>query len=135
MSAGLKGDYRKTRELEKRISDLPRMLGIEVARSCADIISRLARASFDASCNAFYDPWDPSAKGETVTLVKSGALRSGIRYVAIGTRLRAQLGPKYAKYQVGKRAVFPTSVLPPAYKKAIDEAAAKIIAAQLGKAA
>lgn len=132
MSAGLKGDIRKLRDLERAIKyELPLVIGEKVATACAHVISTMARATFEASEDAFGEPWQLSDTGDVVDLNESGALASGVRYTAIGTKLRAQLGPKYAKYQVGLRAVFPRSALPMDYVKAIDKISREIITAEL----
>lgn len=134
MAMRLKGDdVAKLGELKKAIQDLPRTLGIKVAKACADVISGMARRTFAASQDSFGDPWAPSNAGKTVTLKRSGDLAKGVDYVATGTRLRARLGPRYAKYQVGLRSVFPRSSLPLAYRKAIDKKAREIIGASLGR--
>jgi hypothetical protein len=134
MSAGLKGDISKIRSLEKAISELPRVLGAKVATAVAAKITAMNRATFSAGQNAYGDPWLPSVGGDSVDLRQSGALANAIAYVAIGTRLRARLGPAYAKYQVGRRPVLPTGKLPLRMAAAVKEAADAFIRADLGKA-
>lgn len=132
MSAGLKGDIGKLRELERSIRELPRVLGAKVATAAASRITSLARGTFNAGENAYGDTWAPGADGQRVTLRKSGALADGVSFVATGTRLRAHLGPSYAKYQVGKRSVFPRGKLPLSYVEAIRATTNAIIRAELG---
>ncbi len=134
--SGLKGDLSKIRGLEKSLAELPRVLAMKVAAASASAITSMARATFKAGENAYGDPWEPGADGERVDLEKSGRLAAGVAYVAIGTRLRAQLGPKYARYQVGKRPIFPRSgaKLPIAYVATLRAKANEIIQAELGGA-
>jgi len=122
--------------LERNLRLLPRTLGARVARAAAQQLTDLGRATFRQSQNAYGDPWEPGAEGQTVTLRKSGLLASTIAYVATGTRLRAHLGPAYAKYQVGKRPVFPRfgAELPIKYSSVIHARAAAEIAAALKEA-
>lgn len=134
MSAGLKGDLSKLRRLEQSLRELPRVVAIKVAAAAADKITELARQTFGAGENAFGDTWHPGKEGQHVTLRRSGAIAAGVRYVAIGTRLRAQLGPRYAKYQVGKRPIFPRSALPASWIEAIRAETSKVIAAEMGGA-
>jgi hypothetical protein len=124
------------RVLERSLRQLPRVLAARVARAAAQQLTELGRATFRNSQNAYGDPWAPGAEGQTVTLRKSGALAGTISYVATGTRLRAHLGPRYAKYQVGKRPVFPRfgATLPQTYSSAIHARAAAEIAAAMKEA-
>jgi hypothetical protein len=131
--SGLRGDVSKLRTLERAIRELPRVVGAKVAAAAAGKISELARSTFDAGENAYGDTWEPGADGRKVTLRKSGATAAGVRYVAIGTRLRAQLGPRYAKYQVGRRPIFPRSKLPTKYVEGIGQVATVIIRGELGR--
>jgi hypothetical protein len=129
--SGLRGDIGKLRALERSIRDLPRTVGAKVATAAAGKITELARETFNASENAYGDAWAPGEDGQRVTLRDSGALAGGVSYVATGTRLRAQLGPRYAKYQVGKRPIFPRGKLPLKYVAAIREASNAVITAEL----
>ena len=131
MSAGLKGPIDTVRALERRISDLPRVLAQKVAAGCAEEITRLAKGTFAASENAYGDPWKPGEEGQTVTLKQSGELSRGVAYMAIGTKLRARLGPRYSKYQVGTRPILPTGKLPIAYQDALRAKTAEIVAAHV----
>ena len=133
--SGLRGDLSKLRALEKSLRELPRVVGAKVAAASAATITTMARATFAAGENAYGDEWEPGADGERVTLRKSGRLAQ-FAYVAIGTRLRAQLGPKYARYQVGKRPILPRNGarLPVAYVATLRAKAGEIIRAELGGA-
>lgn len=132
--SGLKGDVGKLRGLERAIRDLPTTIGHKVARVAAAEITSMARGTFNAGKNAYGDTWDPGADGKRVTLKKSGRLAAGVSYVAIGSRLRARLGPSYAKYQVGRRPVFPGKKLPISYNAALAKRTTEIIEAELGGA-
>jgi hypothetical protein len=135
MNVGLKGDIGKIRSLEKWLSrrELPRVVAIKVAEKVAVTISALARITFNAGRNAYGDLWAPGYDGNPVDLRESGALASGVAFVATGTKLRARLGPGYAKYVVGKRPIFPTGKLPPAYVDAIHRDAVAVIGDEFTK--
>lgn len=128
----IRGDLGKLRAFEQTLRELPRTLAIRVAEASAGEITRLARGTYGRSENAYGDAWSPGAKGQTVTLHKSGRLGS-FAYVAIGVRLRAQLGPRYAKYQIGRRPILPRNGarLPVAYVGAIGARSSEIIRAAL----
>jgi hypothetical protein len=133
MSAGLRGDIGKIRTLERAIRELPRVVGAQLATASATTITTLARQTFAAGQNAYGDTWAPGYDGKRVDLRETGRLASGVKYVAIGTRLRAALPVDYAKFVVGKRPIFPTGKLPLAYSEALRANAAKIIGAELAR--
>jgi len=113
---------------------LPRVLAQRVADRGAPAISSLARGSFDAGQTPYGIPWAPGAQGQRVTLRKTGALERFLRYVAIGTKLRVALGTSYAKYQIGKRPVFPgAGGLPPGYVDALRRATREVAGEELGR--
>lgn len=130
-----RADVASIRRLEKSLKEIPRTVAIKIAASTASLITDLARKTFAQSQNAYGDPWLPGMRGQTVTLVRTGKLARAIQYVAVGTKLRARLGPKHAKYQVGKRPVLPRGKLPIAYGEIIRANANRIISEAMGKAA
>ncbi len=95
----------------------------------------MARQTFEAGENPYGNTWAPGADGERVTLRKSGAMFSNIRYVAIGTKLRVALGQSYAKFQIGKRPVFPTQggALPVEYSRALERTAVDVCRAEMAR--
>lgn len=111
------------------LRELPRVVGHRVAAECAPVLTALVIETSRASEDAYGAAWAPGESGQVVTLRKTGTLLSGVRYVAIGQRLRLALTTKYAKYQVGRRPVTPRQgeALPPAYARALGEAARRVI--------
>ncbi len=114
---------------------LPRVVAQKVALAAAPALTEAVLATFNASAEADGTPWQPLATGERATLRKSGSLAGKIRYVAIGTRLRVALGVAHAKYQVGRRPLFPKQgdPLPPAYVKALQDATSAVCRAEIGR--
>lgn len=129
--SGLRGDISKLRRLEQSLRELPRVVAQRAATASASMITALARGTFAAGESAFGDTWAPGADGRKVTLRKSGRL-GRFAYVATGTRLRAALGPKYARYQVGRRPILPRGSLPVRYVAALRATVAEIVRAELG---
>jgi hypothetical protein len=68
-------------------------------------------------------------------LRKSGALANRLHYVGIGTKLRVALGVKYAKFQIGRRPVFPTQgqPLPQEYVRTLQRIAVDVVRKELGR--
>lgn len=121
------------KDFSKRLRTLPLVVAHKIAQAAAPALTAAAQASFAAGETPYGDGWLPSPDGKTVTLRKSGALMSGVRYVAIGTRLRLALTTRYSKYVVGKRPVTPRqgSALPTEYSAALNRAAAEVITAEV----
>lgn len=122
----------------RRFSDdlrrLPERLAHEVAEAAAPELTKLSQANFNASENPYGVPWDPSIEGEKVTLRQTGLLARTLVYKPIGRKLRMQLGPRYAKYQVGKRRVAPTqgAALPPEWSRTLARIAVQKCRAHFG---
>lgn len=111
------------RDFSKKLEALPTVLAHRVAEQSAPGLTALAKRSFDGSQTPYGVPWAPSVDGDTITLRKTGALEAHVYYVAIGTKLRVSLGVPYAKYQIGKRPVFPiqAAALPKDYRAVLVE--------------
>ena len=124
---------RSLSQLSNDLRRLPLTVGIKIAEACAPKITELARKSFDNSQTPYGISWRPGDEGQTIKLQRTGALMRYIRYVAIGIKLRVALGTDYAKYQIGKRPVFPrqNSVLPDDYRAVLERTAAEIVKAEM----
>ena len=122
-------------EFAKDLRRLPRTVAIRVAEESAPALTDLGRASFDAGETPYGAAWKQGADGKRVTLDKTGALKRFIRYVAIGAKLRVSLGVNYAKYQIGKRPVFPRQggELPDTYVQALERTAVRIVREEMNR--
>ncbi len=107
-------DLSSLAKLSSVLRALPVAIAQEVAKRAAPVISRFAKESFDKSVDPYGAPWAPSVDGSVITLRATGTMEKFVHYVAIGTKLRVALGVKYAKYQIGKRPIFPRAGLLPA---------------------
>jgi len=133
MRAGLRGSPQTLARFSQELRRLPRVVAQKVTAAAAPVITDLARATFNASQTAEGIPWAPGADGQRVTLRKSGALARRVHYVGIGTKLRVALGVAYAKFQIGRRPVFPSqgSPLPAAYAEALHQVAVAVVRAEM----
>jgi hypothetical protein len=128
----LRGPIAKLGELAARLREIPRTVGAKIATAAASDVTARAQATFAAGEDAFGETWAPGSKGQKITLRRTGALAAFVRYVAIGTRLRVSLGVPYAKYQIGKRAIFPRGKIPVEYAQAIADVARETLRRELG---
>jgi len=112
---------------------LPTVVAMKVAAAAAPRLTEAAQSTFESGETPYGVGWAPGSDGKAVTLRRSGALQRGVRYVAIGTRLRLALTTSYAKYVVGTRPVTPRqgAALPEAYSAALAAATREVIAAEL----
>ncbi len=117
-------DISSLSKMSATLRALPTVLAQKIATKAAPVISQFANESFEASTDPYGVAWTPKADGSTATLVKTGNMKRFLYYVAIGTKLRVALGTRYAKYQIGKRPVFPRAgVLPSKYATALVQIA------------
>ncbi len=112
---------------------LPRVVAQKIAERAAPALTAIAKSTSDAGENAYGLPWAPGAHGQRVTLSRTGSLLKFIRYVATGTKIRVALGVPYAKYQVGKRPIFPRqdSALPDEYVQTLERTAVQVVKEEL----
>lgn len=121
------------RKFSQDLRRLKRDVAHKVAAAVAPEITRLAQASVAQSETPYGVPWAPSAEGGKVTLRRTGRMLSKMVYVAIGAKLRVALGVPYAKFQIGKRPVFPTQggQLPPSYVQTLQRVAVDVCRKEL----
>lgn len=134
--SGLKGNPAKLKGLMRHVKGLGTVAAQRVAAKVAPQLTALARADFNAQTNPYGDPWGPKVDGSRPTLVKSGATRASLGYVATGTILRAALGTRWAKYLLGHGWKLLPSGKPPRDMLAVLETAMREeITSELGKVA
>lgn len=132
--SGLTGDTSTLAKFSAGLRRLPTVVAQKVAAAAAPKITDLAKKTFEASKDAYGDAWDVGEDGKRVTLQESGRLAKYIQYVAIGRKLRVALGVPYAKYQIGRRPIFPRqgSPLPVEYVRTLQETTAEVCRTELG---
>lgn len=130
----LSGNINSIAKFTEDLRRLPRVVAQKVVQASAPALTSLALQTFDAGETPYGDAWKEGADGQRITLDRSGALKRQIKYVGIGTKLRVALGVKYAKYQIGKRPVFPTQggALPVEYVTVLQRTAVDIVRGELG---
>ena len=133
----LTGNPQKLRDIGKNLGNVAQVTRLKIAARVAPAITGLALASFASGEAPTGEPWRPGADGFDVTLVESGSLRAGLRFVAVGARVRAVLGVRYAKYQVGRRRVLPApgQQMPASWREAAGRISREEIAAHLAQVA
>lgn len=94
------------------------------------MLTQFTRTAFESGRNVYGDARPKGSAGNDLTLVQSGATKAALRFVASGTVIRAQLGPRYARYLVGKYKILPIgdrTGMPIAWVRALNELAATMV--------
>jgi hypothetical protein len=130
--SGIQGNTGSLRKFSAGLRSFGRGMAHAVAKRAAPAITAEARKTYEAGTDPYGTPWEPSVDGKTVHLKDTGAMFALLQYVPIGEKLRVALTTKYAKYQIGKRQVFPTQdgPLPASYQAALSSASEETFAAQ-----
>lgn len=116
-----KGNPATLKAFAKKIRQLPKVLAIDVATRVAPSISGLARSAYTGGQTVYGDARPTGVHGNFLTLVQSGATLAAMRFVSVGTRVRARLGTKYARYLIGDYRILPMGSLPAKWSEQIAE--------------
>lgn len=110
---GLRGDLSSLKRMKQTLKDLPRTVAADVAKRAAPAMTDLTQEAFASGRNVYGDA-RPTSKvdGRALTLERTGATKGQLRFVQVGTVVRCVLGPKYARYLIGKYGVLPNGALP-----------------------
>jgi hypothetical protein len=120
------------RDFKARVRQLPITVAREVAKQAAPMLTQFAQTAFDTGRNVYGDPRPKGKDGRDLTLVETGKTRRQLRFVTDGgTVVRAQLGPRYARYLVGKYRILPIgdrTAMPINWIRALNELAREAVA-------
>ena len=132
--SGLRGNINKLSQISSAIRKLPVRVAQRTAEQAAPAITARARTSFAAGETAYGDTRREGVDGRTLSLQRTGAFFATLRFVAIGTRVRAALGTAYAKYLM-RFGVLPRGGgrMPLAWSNDITKIARAEIASDLGR--
>jgi hypothetical protein len=136
------------KRISTQIRDLESKLGRtvvnQVAKDAAVEITVQARASYDSGTTVYGDA-RPEGKYGPLSLVATGMTRNNLRFVAVGTRIRTNVGGRgkrdYRKYLIGKYKILPigNAALPykwlEAINRIVDEALRENVGRAIGRAA
>lgn len=117
---GLRGDVGKIRNVRQVIAKLPITIAADVAAKAAPAMTGLARDAYSSGRTVYGDPRPHGVDGRALTLNATGETARDVRFQSVGTIVRCVLGPKWAKYLIGKYGILPNGALPTAWRKRID---------------
>lgn len=125
--SGIKGNPESLRRFAKNLRELPKVVAQNVASKAAPSITGLARSAYTGGQTVYGARRPFGVNDNVLTLRKSGATLGALRFVAIGTRVRVQLGTRYAKYLIGRYGILPNGGLPFEWSKRLASDAAAAI--------
>lgn len=118
---GLKGNIGTIRKLKKNIKAMPRSVAHAVAKKTGPVLNFKTRRAFTLGQNVYGGAWPKSrTDGQQLTLVESGAVSRMLAFAVAGSKIRAVLGPKYAKYLIGRYGILPNGAMPTTWERAIQ---------------
>jgi hypothetical protein len=94
-------------DIKARLRALPTSMAHDVARSAAPVLTAMAREAFASGVNVYGDERPTGVDGRFLDLRDTGATEASLLFVANGSIMRCVLGPKYAKYLIGKYKILP----------------------------
>lgn len=116
------------RDFKTRLKALPLSVAHEISQQAAPMLTAFLQEANAARVNVYGDPYprslDDRRDGEQLTLVATGTTRRQLRFVVDGTLIRCALGPRYAKYLIGKYKILPIgdrTSMPVNWLRALDE--------------
>jgi hypothetical protein len=132
----LRGDLGTLRALRNSIASMPVTLSHAVAARVAPNLTEQAQDSYDSGRTVYGAARPKGVKGNDLDLVETGAVRSQLKFNALGTKVTVSIGPNYARFLIGKYGILPSgdrAAIPAPWVAAIDrivkEEAAKYVAA------
>ena len=118
------------REFKQRLAKLPLSVAHSIAQQAAPLLTRFAQEANARRENVYGDSYPVGADGAQLSLVLTGDTRRTLRFVVNGTIIRCALGPRYAKYLIGKYKILPIgdrTAMPANWRRALDELVRTVI--------
>lgn len=112
------------REFKAHLQALPITVAEDIAKQAAPLLTAFVQQAFDSGVNVYGDARPVGVDGQSLTLVHTGDTRRALKFVRDGTLIRAHLGPRYARYLIGKYRILPMgdrTAMPVAWVRALDE--------------
>lgn len=117
----LRGNISQIKDFKRKLNELPKSVAHDVAQRAAPDLTQLSREAYDAGRTVYGESRPAGVNGNALTLKKTGATERDLRFVSVGTIVRCVLGPKYARYLIGKYSVLPNGALPAAWSAKLRE--------------
>lgn len=127
----LKGNLNSLQALKRNLKALPITVSARIAGQAAPAISVLAVGGFDSGRTVYERPRPRGADGDELSLVRTGATRNALRFIATGTSIRTARLPKYARWLIGRFGILPNGPLPLNWRDRLHAIAGAVIGDEL----
>jgi hypothetical protein len=118
---GLKGDLSSIKGLKQRMRAMPVTIAADVATRSAPALTTFTTSDFSSGRTVYGETRPAGVNGNALSLVKSGATRDSLRFVAIGTIIRCVLPTRWARYLVGRYQILPNGPLPVGWSRKLAQ--------------
>jgi hypothetical protein len=127
----LKGDPRTLKALGKALRNMPITVSAKIAARGAPAMTDLAQSAYDSGRTVYGSARPRGVDGDKLELVKSGASRNAMRFIATGRDMRTPHFPDHTRYLIGKYDVLPNGPLPAEWQAALRGVAVQVLDAEI----
>ncbi len=99
---------------------MPRTIAHSVAHRAAPKLTDNTQGAFDSGRTVYGESRPVGASGP-LTLVRSGRVRDALKFAATGTQIRCVIGPRYARFLIGRYKILPNGGLPAGWQRDLSE--------------
>lgn len=121
----LKGNLSSIKGMKQAIRAMPVTIAADVSKRAAPALTTLTTSAFHSDQTVYGEARPAGVDGAPLTLVKSGATRDALRFIAVGTIVRCVLPTKWARYLIGKYGILPNGALPVAWSQRLKQVVAE----------
>ena len=117
----LRGDLSNLKRLKAHLRELPLSVAHAVAQRAAPAMTSLTQGAFSSGRSVYGEARPAGKDGRVLSLRRTGATQRELRFVSNGTLVRCVLGPKYARFLIGKYGVLPNGALPAEWSRRLAQ--------------
>lgn len=117
--------------LKRALRNMPITASARIAARAAPVMSGLAGDAYDGQRTVYGSPRPRSVEGKPLDLVRTGASRRAMKFIATGRDIRTARLPSYTRYLIGKYDVLPNGPLPATWRERLTAIAAEVLYEQI----
>lgn len=125
--SGVRATSGSIRDLQSRLAKVSTVAAQRVAQRGAPRLTGAVQSAF-ASARTVYGDVRPFGVKGPLTLRRTGAIESALRFASVGTVIRSVLGPKYARYLI-RYGILPngSAAIPASWQATLGEEAKRAL--------
>jgi len=106
--------------LKSKLAEMPRTVAVDVAKRASPQLTTLTQEAFTGGQTIYGEARPLGVDGQPLDLYRTGSVAAQLKFTTNGTIVRAVLGPKHAKYLIGKYGILPNGSMPVRWRAALD---------------